>query len=116
MLTILMTSGDFDKQKQKQFEKERPLFPRNHQNGLPKINFFVDLANHLSVKTSAQLPIIKPLNDTLETDSAHISHKSEESLMPRTSVTTVVLSDTGPSTVQKKQKKEYQLKMKYCLS
>jgi hypothetical protein len=26
LLTILMTSGDFDKQKQEQFEKERPLF------------------------------------------------------------------------------------------
>jgi hypothetical protein len=51
LLAILMTSGDFDKQKQEQFEKERPLFQRNHQNGLPQINVFVDLANHLSVKT-----------------------------------------------------------------
>jgi hypothetical protein len=41
LLTILMTSGDFDKQKQKQFEKERPLFPRNHQNGLSKINLTI---------------------------------------------------------------------------
>jgi hypothetical protein len=31
LLTILMTSGDFDKKKQEQFEKERPLFQRNHQ-------------------------------------------------------------------------------------
>ena len=41
----------------------------------------------------------------METDPAHISHKSEESLMPRTPVTTVVLLDTGPSTVQKKTEK-----------
>jgi hypothetical protein len=59
-----MTSGDFDKQKQEQFEKERPLFQRNHQNGLPQINFFVELANHLSAKTSTQLPIVKRLDDT----------------------------------------------------
>ena len=106
LLTILMTSGDFDKQKQEQFEKERPLFQRNHQNGLPQINFFMELANHLSAKTSTQLPIVKRLDDTLETDPAHISHKSEESLVPRTPVTTVVLSDTGPSTVQKKKQKK----------
>jgi hypothetical protein len=62
----------------------------------------VDLANHLSAKTSTQLPIVKPLDNTLETDPAHINHKSEESLTPRISVTTVVLSNTGPSTVQKK--------------
>ena len=105
LLTILMTSGDFDKQKQEQFEKERPLFQRNHQKRLPQLDIFVDLANHLSAKTSTQLPIVKPLNNTLETDPAHISHKLEESLTPRTSVTNVVLSDTGSSTVQKKQKK-----------
>jgi hypothetical protein len=62
----------------------------------------VDLANHLSAKTSTQLPIVKPLNNTLETDPAHISHKSEESVTPRTSVTTVVLSDIGPQLSRKK--------------
>jgi hypothetical protein len=97
-----MTSGESDKQKQKQFENERPLFPRNHQNDLPHINFFVDLAIHLSAKTSTQLPMVKPLNDSLERDQAHINHKSEESLMPRTSVTTVVLSDTGSYLCQRK--------------
>ena len=103
----MMTSSESDKEKHKQFEKESTLFPRNHQNGLPQINFFVDLAIHLSAKTSTQLPMVKPLNDSLERDQAHINHKSEESLMPRIYVTTVVLSDTGSSTVQKKtQKKE----------
>jgi hypothetical protein len=55
LMVIMMKSGESDKQKQKQFEKESPLFPRNHQNGLPQINFFVDLAIHLSAKTSTQL-------------------------------------------------------------
>jgi hypothetical protein len=111
-----MTSGESDKQKQKQFENERPLFPRNHQNGLPQINNFVDLAIHMSAKTPTQLPMVKPLNDSLERDQAHINHRSEVSLMTRTYVTTVVLSDTGSSTVQKKtEKRSDQRKMSYCL-
>jgi hypothetical protein len=106
LLMIMMTSGESDKQKQKQFEKESPLFPRNHQHGLPQINFFVDVAIHLSAKTSTKLPMVKPLNDSLERDQTHINHKSEENLMPRIYVTTVVLSDTGSSTVQEKKEKK----------
>jgi hypothetical protein len=40
LLTILMTSGDFDKQKQEQFEKERPLFQRNHQKRFAAVTHF----------------------------------------------------------------------------
>ena len=40
LLTILMTSGDFDKQKQEQFEKERPLFQRNHQKRFAAVRHF----------------------------------------------------------------------------
>jgi hypothetical protein len=43
LLTILMTSGDFDKQKQEQFEKERPLFQRNHQKRFAAVTHFKNL-------------------------------------------------------------------------
>ena len=93
LLMILITSGDSDKQKQAQFEKGLLSQCKKPQKGFAadKLFFFVDSANHLRAKTSTQLPIVKPPNDTLETDQAHISHKSEESLMSRTSVTTVAL-------------------------
>jgi len=108
--------GDFDKQKQEQFEKERPLFQRNHQNCLLLYKLFRGFSQppeRQNVNTAANSQTTQRyFGNRSSTYQPQIGRKSHAQ---DTCYYCGAVGHWSLNCPEKTEKKEYQRRMRYCL-